>query len=181
MPTFISMLRGINVSGHRLVPMKELRQAYEALGLANVQTYVQSGNVVFDAAPQSSSKVAALLEAHLQRCLGFAVPVLVRSRSEFAKVVETNPFAKQPTKDPTKFHVTFLASRPSAAALGSLDTTRDQADEYILADRQIYLCCPGGYGETKFSNGFFEKKLKVSATTRNWKTVLALHALAGQR
>jgi uncharacterized protein (DUF1697 family) len=175
------MLRGINVSGHRLVSMKDLREAYEALGLTNVETYVQSGNVVFDSAHKGASKVAELIEKQLEDRLGHTIPVLVRSRSEFAKVVEANPFASQPAKDPIRLHVTFLAARPSAAAVRSLHTTRDSTDEFILGDREIYLFCPNGYGETRFSNGFFDGKLKVAATTRNWKTVRALHALAAQR
>lgn len=184
MPTFISMLRGINVGGHRKVPMNELREAYTRLGFSNVKSYIQSGNVVFDSKQSSSAKVGALIEAKLKEWLGGPVPVIVRTSAEFGKVIEGNPFLKERQEDTKNLYVILLSARPSASAMSNLatvETPNEQADEFVSGERVVYVFCPKGYGETKFNNVFFEKILKVSATARNWNTVQALYAMATEK
>ncbi len=181
MNTFISMLRGINVSGKNRISMAALKSLYESLGLTRVVTYVQSGNVVFDCAETDAAQLASAIEAGIRQTLGLSVPVLLRDKSCFHRLIESNPFSTQRNEDPTKLHITFLADAPSGQAISNLVAPAGSTDEFRLDDRELYLFCPGGYGETKLSNSFFERKLKVTATTRNWKTVNTLYEMANQR
>ncbi len=181
MVTFISLLRGINVSGQNRIPMAELKELYAALGFTNVVTYVQSGNVVFDCAGQDAAQVAARIEAGITRTFGHTVRVLLRDQDRFRQLVQGNPFTQGRNEDPARLHVTFLAEAPAEAALSRLAIPSGAQDEFVIAGQEVYLFCPNGYGRTKLSNDFFERKLGVSATTRNWKTVCALHELAEQR
>lgn len=178
MPTFISLLRGINVSGQRKIRMADLRDAYEALGLTNVNTYLQSGNVVFDCRMRSASKVRVLLEEQIESCFGYDVTVAIRTPNDFGRIIEHNPFSAQAKKDPAKVHVTFLASPVSGSMLKRVADADTHGDEFFAARQDITLFCPNGYGRTKLNNAFFERKLKTPATTRNWKTVVALYHMA---
>ena len=187
MPTLISMLRGINVSGQKTIRMAELKAFYESLGYTRVTTYVQSGNVVFDCLDQDVSALAGSLEKEFARRFGFSVGVVVRHSTDFGRVIASNPFITHRNEDPHRLHVTFLSALPSAVALNNLKESKDSkepidtTDEYSLSGTEIFLFCPNGYGKTKLSNRFFEEKLSVLATTRNWKTVTALYSLANSR
>jgi uncharacterized protein (DUF1697 family) len=173
---YVAMLRGVNVGGNSL-KMDWLREACEGIGLQNVRTYVQSGNIVF-ASRLSGEKLAKSLKMTIDAQTRLPVTVVVRSASEMAKIIAGNPFPKQKGIDLTKLHVTFLAKPPSKPALEKLDALAGTRDEYRLAGREIYLHCPINYGETKLSNTAIEKVLSVGATTRNWKTVTVLHEMA---
>jgi uncharacterized protein (DUF1697 family) len=180
MNTFISILRGINVSGKNRVAMPALKSLYESLGLTNVVTYLQSGNVIFDCAETDSTQLADTIKTAIKQTLGLDVPVLLRDKSCFQQLIENNPFSTRRNEDPTKLHITFLADVPTEQAASNLVVPAGCADEFVLDDRELYLFCPGGYGETKLSNSFFERKLKVTATTRNWKTVNTLYEMANK-
>jgi len=175
------MLRGINVSGQKKIQMVELRKMYVSLNLANVETYLQSGNVVFDSIEQDSSKLGESIEEQIEQSFGYAVPVFIRDTNDFQRIVERNPFLNQKNKDLSKLHVTFLYTSPSESKLSNLSIHKNDPDEFSIADREIFLFCPNGYGRTKLSNSFLERKLYIRATTRNWKTVNALHNMAKQR
>ena len=178
MKTFISMLRGINVSGHKRISMAELKRLYESLGFVNVRTYVQSGNVVFDSAKSDQSKLTALIEAQIKRSWGYAVSVFIRDPHDFQRLLGSNPFLKGRNEDPAKLHVTFLQHSPLKSALSSLEAPQAGPDEFVVKNQEIFLFCPEGYGRTKLSNNFFERKLDMPATTRNWNTIRALNQLA---
>jgi uncharacterized protein (DUF1697 family) len=181
MQPFISLLRGINVSGQKTIRMPELKALFESLGFTLVATYLQSGNVVFDCANGEISTIAGSIEKAIERHFGFTVSVLVRDRDDFRRNFEGNPFLTERNEDLERLHVTFLSASPSAVALKDLETSIDTTDEYFLSGKEIYLFCPNGYGRTKLSNSFFERKLKVVATTRNWKTVSALYGMVHSR
>lgn len=181
MKTFISMLRGINVSGQNKIRMAELKSLYESLGLVNVETYVQSGNVIFDTSAQDASKLTALIEAQIKRSFGYAVSVFVRDAKDFQHILRSNPFLIGRNEDPAKLHVTFLYGSPSKSKLNGLIAPSGEADEFFVGEKEIFLFCPNGYGGTKLSNTFFERKLNVPATTRNWKTVNALYQMTNKR
>jgi len=178
MHTFISLLRGINVSGQKRIGMAELKRLYESLNFVNVRTYVQSGNVVFDSAKSDSSKLTALIEAQIKQSFGYTVSVFIRDAHDFQRLLGSNPFLKGRNEDPAKLHVTFLYRSPPKSALSSLEAPQAGADEFVVRNQEIFLFCPNGYGRTKLSNNFFERKLKIPATTRNWNTVTALYTLA---
>ncbi len=171
MATFVSMLRGINVSGRRL-KMADLRALYERLGLTEVRTYLQSGNVAF-ATREPRGKLAALLQDGIREQFGHEVPVLIRTPSELVRVLGNNPISEG-AGEPRAMLVTFLHSTPSRKALAALASPARGPDRFQRRGKEIYLYCPNGYAQTKLSNGFFEKQLDVAATTRSWRTVAAL-------
>jgi uncharacterized protein (DUF1697 family) len=172
------MLRGVNVGGNPL-KMAWLRETCEAMGLRDVRTYLQSGNIVFSSA-LGAAKLAAMLKQTIDRQTRLPVPVIIRSAKEMADIVKGNPFLKRGGIDASKLHVTFLGDalkQPDTARLDKLAGTRD---EYLMARREILLHCPINYGETKLSNTAIEKALGISATTRNWNTVTTLAELAAE-
>ena len=176
MTTFIALLRGINVTGRKIVRMEQLRASFEALGFRKVQTYVQSGNVVFEAA--RASGLAKKIEEKIADDFGFPVPVLLRTTGELATVIKRNPFLKDEDVDQSKLHVTFLSDDPPKTATALLQPLAADSERFQVIGREIYLYCPEGYGRTRLSNAAIEKKLSVGATTRNWKTTNALLAMA---
>jgi uncharacterized protein (DUF1697 family) len=180
MKTYISLLRGINVSGKNRISMTELKQLCESMGLKDVVTYIQSGNVVFDYEEEDPAKIIMLTEEGIKQLFGSDVRVILRDKESLKKILESNPFVNQRKADPERLYVTFLSEVPQKPVLRNL-LPKDNGDEFMLYDREVYLFCPNGYGKTKFSNTFFEKKLSVSATTRNWKTVNALNEMAERR
>jgi uncharacterized protein (DUF1697 family) len=178
MPKYVAMLRGVNVGARNRMKMPDLQALVIALGHANVVTYIQSGNVVFDSRVRNSSALADGLAQGISEQLGLEVGVLLRSREELAKIARANPYLRTGA-DETKLHVTFLAETPEAERVRSLAGFDAGADEMAVRGREVYLHCPGGYGTTKLSNGFLERRLAVTATTRNWNTVMKLLQLAG--
>ena len=177
MKRFISLLRGINVSGQKKIKMANLKSLYESLDLVNVRTYIQSGNVIFESAAQDATKLAGLIEAQIERVFGYAVSVFIRDSQDFQRIVHSNPFLSDRDEGPAKLYVTFLYSPPDESKLSNLAVPDNESGKFIVGDREIFLFFPDGYGRTKLSNNFFERKLGVPATTRNWKTVNTLHKM----
>jgi uncharacterized protein (DUF1697 family) len=179
MAIHISMLRGINVGGHRKVDMKELKALYEAMGFKKVSTYIQSGNVIFQTGKKSTAQqVAEKIEEGIFKKYQFEVSVIIRKMEELEKSILNNPFIGKRGIDIQKLHLTFLDKEPSLADWDQIKGLDRLPDQFMLVGKEIYLYCPGGYGITKLTNGFFENKLKVKATTRNWNTVNQLLQLA---
>ena len=177
MNTYISILRGINVSGSKMIKMDALRKMYDDMGFKNVQTYIQSGNVVF----QSKKTLAAILEKKISKEIfdrtNFEVPVLVKELDELKNVLNSNPFLDKRKEDINFLHVTFLSDTPQKENIEKIKGEYSP-DEFIISDKNIFLFCPNGYGKTKLHNNFFENKLKLQATTRNWKTITELVNIA---
>ena len=169
----VALLRGINVGGHRKVPMAELRRSFEALGCTDVETYLQSGNVVFATSGVRLSNLATTIEHQVAADFGVDVRVLVRTGAEMARLERANPFRSEGADEST-LHVTFLAERPKPASIRALDERKGAPDAFVVSGREVFLHCPGGYGTTKLTTSFFERHLGVTATTRNWKTVTKL-------
>ena len=176
MGRYVAMLRGVNVGGKQ-IKMPALAALFSDLGYTDVVTYIQSGNVVFTSPSRGGDTLARAIEARIARDLGMDVRVLLRSRAELERVQRGNPLLRAGA-DPTKLHVTFLATKPAAALVGAVKELDFGADTFAVAGREVYVHCPNGYGRTKINNTFFEKKLDVAATTRNWNTVNKLLELA---
>jgi len=174
MAVFISLLRGINVSGQKIIKMTYLKNMFEELGYTNVITYLQSGNVIFETGNKESARLDDEISAQINKKFGFEVPVLVLSSIQLMNIVENNVYKDDNTKDPAFLHVTFLASRPKDFDFESIKNKRAKGEEITIKENAVYLYCPHGYGKTKLTNNFLETKLKVKATTRNWKTVTEL-------
>ena len=178
MPTIISILRGINV-GQRKVLMADLKSLYEKLGFKDVITYIQSGNVIFKTDKKiSHQKLAEKIEKVISKQYGFDVPVINRTHEELKRIILTNPFLKIKEIDKSKLHVTFLAAEPDQVNRKLVQEFDYSPDKFIISGTEVFLYIPVSYAETKLSNKFFESKLKVSATTRNWNTVTKLVELA---
>jgi uncharacterized protein (DUF1697 family) len=176
MTVYVAMLRGVNVGGN-ILKMEWLRGACEEIGLRDVRTYVQSGNIVFTS-PWAAAKLARTLKPTIDAQTRLPVTVVIRDAAEMAGIVAGNPFVKQKGVDVAKLHVTLLEKVPVKPALDRLSALAGSRDEFRMAGSEIYLHCPINYGETKLSNTAIEKVFGVGATTRNWKTVTTLHEMA---
>jgi uncharacterized protein (DUF1697 family) len=157
--------------------MPHLRDLFAALGAEDVATYVQSGNVVFKSPVARATELAGAIEQRISRDLGLEITVVISTKAQIAKVAAGNPFAGN-ERDPTKLHVTFLAAAPPRARIRELESKEFAPDAFHVAGKEIYFHLPGGYGRSKLSNAYIEKQLGVAATTRNWRTVVALAELA---
>ncbi|WZL87658.1 DUF1697 domain-containing protein [Salinimicrobium sp. 3283s] len=172
----IAILRGINVGGKRKILMADLKALCEQLGLEQIETYIQSGNLLFNS-QLKNSKLEDLLEDAIQEKFGFEVPVIVRDSEELQTLIRKNPFYDKNT-DINQLHLTFLKEKPSKENLEKTQTFNYDPDKFKIAEKEVFIFCEGKYHQTKLNNNFFEKKLKVGATTRNWKTILKLHELS---
>jgi len=177
--TYISILRGINVSGQKKIKMLELKALFESLGFQNVITYIQSGNVIFDVDDNDKTHVKTIIEELIVKRFSFHVPVIMRTKKEFENLIKACPFHPVDSdKDGTKVLVTFLDTQPVKDKLKNLLSHVVLPEKLVHKGNEIYLHCPNGYGKSKLSNTFIENKLKVDATTRNWKSVLKLSELS---
>jgi uncharacterized protein (DUF1697 family) len=173
---YVALLRGVNVGGGTRIGMADLRRLFAELGHTDVTTYLQSGNVAFTGAGDEPTHLAGEIERRIAADLGLDVHVLLRTGADLDAVVAGNPFLDRET-DLTKLLVTFLAAPPTPDLAGQVAAPAGETAEFRLAGQEVYLHCPDGYGRTKLNNAFFERRLAVAATTRNWKTVTALHGL----
>jgi uncharacterized protein (DUF1697 family) len=171
--TWVCLLRGVNVGGKK-VAMKALKELIEGLGHEDVATYIQSGNVVFRSGSGRPEKLADEIRTSIKEHMGLDVTVLLRSPEEMAAVAAANPFPG--VED--KLHVTFLEAEPDRAKVVAVDQDGYLPDRFDVIGREVYLHCPDGYGRTKLTNAFWERKLGVAATTRNWRTVNKLLEMA---
>jgi uncharacterized protein (DUF1697 family) len=174
------MLRGINVSGQKKVNMQDLKALYEELKLCNISTYIQSGNIVFDAEKRDTDNLARVIEQKLLEKYTFEVPVIVKTVEQLQAIVNSNPFLQRRDVETSSLHITFLWQAPSSEEAARLLAINAQPDECMVGDRAVYVYCPNGYGRTKLTNTFIESKLHTIATTRNWNTVNKLVALGRQ-
>jgi len=174
-PVYVSLLRGVNVSGRRPVGIEALKEAYCSLGLENPRAYVQSGNVVFEYPRLDTSALREKIQVGLKRAFGFDVLVIMRTKGDLQRLVDDTPFLG---KDEGKLHVTFLSEKSAHFPTDEVGKAKRGEEEFYCSGMEIYLFCPHGYGNTKLSNNFFERKLKMPATTRNWRTVNALLDMA---
>lgn len=180
MKTYISILRGINVSGHKIIKMDALRNLYENMGFSNVTTYVQSGNVIFSGQDIGIRVLEKQIYQQIEKEFGFQVPVILLSIEMLKHIIDNNPFVEDNNKDKSFFHVTFLSSIPEKYDSNIIKDKKQDDEDIAFSNYAVYLYCPNGYGRTKLTNNFIESKLKVGATTRNWKTTQELLKIAEQ-
>ncbi len=173
----IALLRAINVGGNRKVPMEQLRALASKAGLQNVQTYIQSGNVVFDAA-LAPSAVEALLERALEKQFGFEVPVIVRSARAWATYAKGSPFADAEVEHPNLLHLLLSKSKPNQDALAALRARAAPGERLELLGDALWVYFSAGLARTKLTPAAFDKAVGSSVTARNFKTVKQLAAIA---
>jgi uncharacterized protein (DUF1697 family) len=177
--THLALLRGINVGGKNVLPMKDLAQMFSDAGCASVRTYIQSGNVIFET-PGAAPKIVDLVKAKIEKRFGYRVPMVLRTSPQLLKTIRANPFLKAGA-DEKMLHVYFLADSPNARAIAALDLARSVPDAFHVLGREIYLHMPNGMARTKLTNAYFDSKLSTTSTARNWATVLKLSEMMESR
>lgn len=169
--TYIAILRGINLGSKNAIKMPELVKTFEDRGFSDVRSYIQSGNIIFKSKTERPDALQQRIHLAIAEDFDLDIPVLVLGATDLKRVRDENPFSAREGIDPAKLHVTFLESEPSKEKVNAIDVTKYLPDEFIVMGAVLYLHCPIAYGTTKLSNGFFESKFKMKATTRNWNTV----------
>jgi uncharacterized protein (DUF1697 family) len=173
----VALLRGINLGSHNRVGMAQLQELIRDLGYDGVRTHLQSGNVVYTAESVTPQQAQQDIEAQLADRLGLKVPVLVRTRDELAAIIARDPLGAV-AADPAKYLVAFLAATPDPELVRAVDPAEFEPDLFRIADREIYLWCPNGVQRSKLTNAFWDRRLRVTTTARNWNTVTKLLTLA---
>lgn len=180
MKKHISFLRGINVSGQKKIKMADLKTLYEELNLKNVKTYIQSGNVVFESKENDTKKLNKMISEKINFAYNFEVPCMVITNKKLEWILKNNPFLNDSAIEITRLYVTMLAEIPDRNLFEKAAKINCGRDQMSLIDDIVYLSVPNGYGKTKLSNNYIENKLRITATTRNWKTMATLLALAAE-
>jgi uncharacterized protein (DUF1697 family) len=170
MDTYIALFRGINVGGKNILPMKELVTILETIGYESVQTYIQSGNVVFRSRNKVGTNGTNEISREILRKRGFEPKVLLLSAEQLREAIENNPF---PTNDGKALHFFFLESQPDNPNIGQLDSLKIESEKFNLTRKVLYLYAPEGIGRSKFAAAV-EKLVGVPVTARNWNTVCKL-------
>jgi uncharacterized protein (DUF1697 family) len=161
--------------------MADLKALYESLHLMRVETYIQSGNVIFRSKSTSPAALEAMLEKAIEQSFGFTVTVIVRRPADLQKIIRKPPTFVSGMSDETRLYVTFLKSIPDLSLVKTLASAPAKGtDRFKVVGSEIYIHCPNGYGKSALSNTYFEKRLNLSATTRNWRTVKTLFTLSGR-
>ena len=173
---YVALLRGVNVGGKNQLPMRDLAAMFVNAGCAQVRTYIQSGNVVFSAQERRRDKLPKLLAKTIEERFGFRTPVILRTRKQLGDAIQSNPFVTAGV-DEKALHVFFLSDLPDAAGIGKLDPERSPPDAFRVVAREVFVHLPNGMARTKLTNAYFDTKLRVTSTARNWRTVLKLYEM----
>ncbi|TRX62378.1 DUF1697 domain-containing protein [Carboxylicivirga sp. M1479] len=171
---YVALLRGINVGGKRKLLMKDLKQLFIKLGFRNIITYIQSGNVIFEYKATSNSTLETSISEAISEQFDYDVPVIVRNKKEWNGLTQSNPFIRE---DINKLHLILLQDSPPQESISMLNKMKSPNDQFVIGNQHIYLLCHGPFHKTKFTNTSIEKHLKLSATTRNWKTISKINGL----
>lgn len=177
MHKYIAFLRGINVSGQKKVPMAELRELLSKSGLENVKTYIQSGNVIFQTSEGNKLTLEQTIHKSIENHFGFNVPILIKTPNEIQDILSRCPFLKEEKENS---YFTLLNDKPEQTFIDAVSKESYPNETFHITDTCVYFFCSTGYGKAKCNNNFFERKLKVVATTRNYKTMLKLLSLCAE-
>ena len=172
--THLALLRGINVSGHNMIKMDVLKELLEKAGFTNVKTYIQSGNVFVDTDEEHGPSVGFKIKQEIFKELGFDVPVIVIGKKDLEACLQNNPYLKEKEADTKKLYFTFVSKELNSNSIHELKMSQVKPDEGIIDSNRIYIKYAVGAGKTRFDQKYIEKKLNVTATIRNWNTVVKL-------
>jgi uncharacterized protein (DUF1697 family) len=181
MQTYISFLRGVNMTGHNSIKMTELSAAFFSMGFADAETYIQSGNVIFSDPGKSLPCIGEQIEKTILERFGYTIPSMIRTKKELTDLFSANPFAGEPNFDPSKQAVIFLHDEPSDAQIKKVAHIDYPPDKFMIIGKEIFIYCPNGFGRTKIYTNFFENKMGVIGTARNWKTITTILNIAENR
>lgn len=183
MPTYVALLRAVNVGGTGKLPMADLRKLIAGLGYKNVETYIQSGNAVFDA-PGTASAVQKALTAALEKRMGKPVGLLLRTHDQLTRAIAGNPFAAEAAENGARVHAVFLSAHAPASAAEELHrivgANPKRRDRFHFRGDMLYLHLPDGAADTKFTPSVINRAVgaSIESTARNWNTVLKLHQMS---
>ena len=177
MNTYIALLRGINVSGQKIIKMDQLRKILAQLGFVDVATYIQSGNVLFRSDVENTKVLEEQIQEMIRIHFGLHVPVRITTQDDLESIIAQNPFATKTTPNSTQPYIAFLSENPREENRIKLQDVDFVDDECLIQDKMVYLWYAASAGKTKLTNAVIENKLQVIATSRNWKTVQKLLAL----
>ena len=177
MTPFVALLRAVNLGSHQQIAMSALRDFAEDLGLVDIRTILQSGNLVFGAERQDAKNLESLLESNAKTALRLGTDFFVRSAKEWKLLVEKNPFPEEAKQAPGRLIVMFLKHSPSGDCLKALRAAIRGPELVETVERQAYIVYPNGVGRSRLTNAVIEAKLGTRATGRNWNTVLKIAAL----
>ncbi|HWA81897.1 MAG TPA: DUF1697 domain-containing protein [Fimbriimonadaceae bacterium] len=175
---YVALLRGINVGGKNILPMKDLAAMFVEVGCADVRTYIQSGNVVFRAESETAERAAVIVPAFILERFQIRAPVIVRDQTEIEAVIVGNPYLNEGVP-PEEIGILFLGSVPASEQIEKLDPARSAPDRFEVVGRDVYMHLVTGFAKTKLTNDYFESRLKTPGTARNWRTVLKLREMLG--
>jgi len=169
------------MTGHNSIKMTDLSLLYKRLGYTENKTYIQSGNVIFkDKGLLTEKEIAQQIEAEILRKFSYTVPVMIRNISELQSLSKNNPYLSEPGFDASKMAVVFLHDEVTDLQIEKMRNVNYPPDKYQLSGREIFIYCPNGFGRTKLYTNFFEDKMKVTGTARNWKTITTILGLANE-
>ena len=169
MQSFVALIKGINVGGKNIIPMKDLKMIFQKLGLQNVMTYIQSGNVIFQSSNINLSELNGQITDEIKKSFGIEVQTFLLTKVEFKIAIEANPFPKA-DKSPKSLHLYFLDRKPHNPNKTLMLDVKKEGEDFKLIDNVCYFYAPEGIGKSKLASKV-EKLLGVSATARNWRTV----------
>ena len=178
--TYLALLRGINLGPKNKILMPDLVEVFTKAGCEDVRTYIQSGNLIFEATPEVSTRLPELIAKEIQRRFGHKVPLMLRTTGEMREVVRKNPFLKEGAAEDI-LHVMFLTDLPKPGAAKNLDPDRSPPNRFIVRGKDIYLLCPAGFARTKLTSSYFDSKLGTIGTVRSWRTMTKLLELMKER
>jgi uncharacterized protein (DUF1697 family) len=167
---YVALLRGINLGGKNLLPMKDLAAIFVQAGCTNVRTYIQSGNVIFSSPASLLKGLPDTISERIATRFGYRIPIILRTSEQLARAIRDNPFLQAGESEKT-LYVLFLADPPNAPAVGKLDPDRSPPDAFRVLNQEIYLHLPNGVAHSKLTNAYFDAKLSTTCTARNWATV----------
>ena len=181
MDTCITMLRGVNMTGHNVIKMTRLAGLFRQMGYADAETYIQSGNIVFTCPNSNAEDVSSEIRHGILSEFNLNIAVITRTSVEMEKIIAANPFLEEPGFDPSKMAVLFLERKPSDEQIQKVAGIDYPPDRFHINGSEIYTYCPNGFGKTKLYTNFFESKMKVTGTARNWRTVIKLLEMADNK
>lgn len=181
MKTYIALLRGINVGGHRKIKMVDLKELLNKMGMKDVATYIQSGNVVFKSSITKTSELEEKIKKSIAKTFSLDVPVLVKTHKELKSIFDKNPFAETSDIEHKRIYFALLKETPQPELIAAFQKVKFLGELFVVAEDCVYLNYSIGVGKAKLSNNFIERKLKVSATARNFNTMVKLLEMSTAR
>ncbi|MFT6748503.1 MAG: hypothetical protein ACI9XR_000069 [Flavobacterium sp.] len=171
MVTHLVLLRGINVSGTKMIKMESLKKSLEEIGYTNLKTYIQSGNVFIDSEEENSNKIAFDTKQQIFKTFGFDVPCIVLAKSDLEKCLTNNPFLKEKDCNTKKLYVAFTSKLLTDQSIHDLKISAIKPDEVAIEENRMYIKYFDSPAKTRLDTNYIEKKLVLNATIRNWNTI----------